>query len=426
MATNSDPIRDLFGQQKLSVLKNALNPQLDDLLFALEPHLGVEATDRMRNAPENAITELLTFVRRSKNPELVSEFRNMVLQTESIKPLLSVAAREDAKRYEGSGSTVEGPGVSGFATETKSPNSLGQNNVNEKKDSSPARSSTENKSGTGSFKLAELGWREIRTFQELEEVLKGVADGESGTVVVCTDEKQKPLSPQFHKALRAMAAGYRDNKALNFAVADLGNSKLRPVSNRFNIASPSVLVFFNSTFMRTEGEDIDGIRNHIQQCIHDIKSLPDTFDEIHLATSFVRELRPHLVHVLPHIERRAPLEFRVLLKTIQGTCGHFSRKGEPMMTCFTCSPNPFVRADFCTRCFDSSDHAGHKFQHSTAPSDDVYCDCGAMVGGTLVGVRCAKHKREHESASTTNGADIPPEIMMLHMLGMMGGLNMDH
>ncbi|PGH33385.1 E3 ubiquitin-protein ligase UBR1 [[Emmonsia] crescens] len=77
-------------------------------------------------------------------------------------------------------------------------------------------------------------------------------------------------------------------------------------------------------------------------------------------------------------------------------CGHIFKNGEASYHCMTCSTDDTCA--LCTRCFDSSDHTGHKYSISLSSGYNGCCDCGDEEAFKIP-VLCAIH------TATTRGAD---------------------
>lgn len=61
--------------------------------------------------------------------------------------------------------------------------------------------------------------------------------------------------------------------------------------------------------------------------------------------------------------------------------------------------------DYCAKCFDRAQHAGHRVVARASPNARCYCDCGAMSSGKLVGPQCKKHKAESPASNGDDGAE---------------------
>ncbi len=55
-------------------------------------------------------------------------------------------------------------------------------------------------------------------------------------------------------------------------------------------------------------------------------------------------------------------------------CGHIFKPGEATYSCRTCSTDD--TCCLCSRCYDSTDHAGHMVRISISPGNSGCCDCG--------------------------------------------------
>ncbi|PGH06925.1 hypothetical protein AJ79_06398 [Helicocarpus griseus UAMH5409] len=69
-------------------------------------------------------------------------------------------------------------------------------------------------------------------------------------------------------------------------------------------------------------------------------------------------------------------------------CGHIFKNGEASYHCSTCSIDDTCA--LCTRCFDSSDHTGHKYSISLSSGQNGCCDCGDEEA-FVIPVLCAIH-----------------------------------
>ncbi|KAH7104071.1 hypothetical protein BKA62DRAFT_36650 [Auriculariales sp. MPI-PUGE-AT-0066] len=404
MATISDPIRDLFGSLPFSRIQSALEPVLEDLFWALEPHLGQDVADRIRVCPQ-PVKELLFVVRRRKdNPALVAEFRSLVLQLDELRPYL---APDYQRRFNVSATFESENRRFGMRFSPQSgPNLALQANL---------------------LRLANLGWRKITKVVELEHEMNVIDENGHSTVVVFSDEMQKPLSADCCEKLRNLAFRYRNNSRVRFAYVDVNSIDRSALDRRLEITPPTTLIICNGGCWKTLGEDVDGIAENIRRSIDDLDSvkeyarqvfprppfgwsvtrgirlwrnLPEAVEGIILASRMKRDLRPHLVHVLPLIKDKAPHAYQPIATEIVGTCGSFARKGETIYTCFTCQPDRSTMVDICPQCFDPSDHVDHQFERRTTIKHDIFCDCGAMAAGKLVGIRCKKHKQERAEAES--------------------------
>lgn len=88
-------------------------------------------------------------------------------------------------------------------------------------------------------------------------------------------------------------------------------------------------------------------------------------------------------------------------------CGHVFKNGEASYRCMTCSVDETCA--LCSRCFDASDHTGHKYSVYVSSGHSGCCDCGDDEAFRLP-VNCAIHtdlegKAKKEKASAQLPAD---------------------
>ncbi|KAI9701807.1 MAG: hypothetical protein M1836_001151 [Candelina mexicana] len=94
-------------------------------------------------------------------------------------------------------------------------------------------------------------------------------------------------------------------------------------------------------------------------------------------------------------------------------CGHIFKSGEATYRCKTCSLDD--TCVLCSRCFDSSDHAGHMVYVSVSPGNSGCCDCGDLEAWR-VPVNCAIHTATEGQANSVDAkplqtASLPDELM---------------
>lgn len=77
-------------------------------------------------------------------------------------------------------------------------------------------------------------------------------------------------------------------------------------------------------------------------------------------------------------------------------CGHIFKSGEATYRCKTCTLDE--TCVLCSRCFESSDHAGHMVYVSISPGNSGCCDCGDAEAWKIP-VNCAIHTAETSSAA---------------------------
>ncbi|KAL2374829.1 hypothetical protein RJ035_004801 [Blastomyces gilchristii] len=96
-------------------------------------------------------------------------------------------------------------------------------------------------------------------------------------------------------------------------------------------------------------------------------------------------------------------------------CGHIFKNGEASYHCMTCSIDDTCA--LCTRCFDSSDHTGHKYSISLSSGYNGCCDCGDEEA-FKVPVLCAIHTEMPQdvegagkSSASSSAAQTPAELV---------------
>ncbi|KAK2800941.1 hypothetical protein FQN50_007916 [Emmonsiellopsis sp. PD_5] len=90
-------------------------------------------------------------------------------------------------------------------------------------------------------------------------------------------------------------------------------------------------------------------------------------------------------------------------------CGHIFKNGEASYHCQTCSIDDTCA--LCTRCFDSSDHTGHKYSISLSSGFNGCCDCGDEEAFKIP-VLCAIHtERPDAEGKGKNAVQTPPELV---------------
>ncbi|EEH19387.1 hypothetical protein PABG_01706 [Paracoccidioides brasiliensis Pb03] len=93
-------------------------------------------------------------------------------------------------------------------------------------------------------------------------------------------------------------------------------------------------------------------------------------------------------------------------------CGHIFKNGEASYHCMTCSTDDTCA--LCSRCFDSSDHTGHKYSISLSSGYNGCCDCGDEEAFKIP-VLCAIHTatadiEEKGKSSAQTPADLVESI----------------
>ncbi|EEH05824.1 E3 ubiquitin-protein ligase ubr11 [Histoplasma capsulatum G186AR] len=96
-------------------------------------------------------------------------------------------------------------------------------------------------------------------------------------------------------------------------------------------------------------------------------------------------------------------------------CGHIFKNGEASYHCMTCSTDDTCA--LCTRCFDSSDHTGHKYSISLSSGYNGCCDCGDEEAFKIP-VLCAIHtatprdtEGKGKSSSSSHAAQTPVDLV---------------
>ncbi|MCJ1446568.1 MAG: hypothetical protein MMC23_007073 [Stictis urceolatum] len=77
-------------------------------------------------------------------------------------------------------------------------------------------------------------------------------------------------------------------------------------------------------------------------------------------------------------------------------CGHIFKAGEATYRCQTCTVDD--TCVLCSRCYESSDHTGHRIQISISPGNSGCCDCGDAEAWRLP-VNCAIHSANASDSS---------------------------
>ncbi|KAH7104037.1 hypothetical protein BKA62DRAFT_768405 [Auriculariales sp. MPI-PUGE-AT-0066] len=454
MPPAADPIRDLFGSLSLTELQRILTPLEEDLLFALEPHLGDDTIERMRNA-SGTVREILSTIRRNKdNEELLSDIRSVVLQSESLQPYLTTDARREQANRPQPIRPAAAADVPAAVTVTRNPPpDLAPPAYTARRDAEPSLPRFIIRVGApDNLRLSQLGWPRI-TAADIRKELDTVDEDGRVTVVVFSNEETKPLSSAFCKLLRELSTRYPDRSVVRFTYVDLSQGDMIELCLRYDITVPAAFTICNGGFWRTKGADIDGLGADVRKGIADLQSvkvlarqsyprpplgwsvsrglrfwqaLPDDLDSILEMSRKKRDFRPLLIHTLPLIKDDAPISYKRVSRIVEGTCGNFARRGDTIYSCYTCQPTGSSFVDYCTHCFDRTDHIGHRYERRTAVKNDVYCDCGTWSGGKLMGVRCRQHCQalaRAESASDSDG--VPPEMRLAVVMAMMEALGRD-
>ncbi|KAI9673882.1 MAG: hypothetical protein M1817_002088 [Caeruleum heppii] len=86
-------------------------------------------------------------------------------------------------------------------------------------------------------------------------------------------------------------------------------------------------------------------------------------------------------------------------------CGHIFKSGEATYRCKTCSVDD--TCVLCSRCFDSSDHAGHMIFVSISPGNSGCCDCGDLEAWRRP-VNCAIHTALPDPSHPSMGSSSKP------------------
>lgn len=90
-------------------------------------------------------------------------------------------------------------------------------------------------------------------------------------------------------------------------------------------------------------------------------------------------------------------------------CGHVFKTGEASYRCLTCSTDESCA--LCSRCFDASDHTGHKHSVFVSSGHSGCCDCGDEEAFRIP-VNCAIHTDLGGSKGKEKaGPDIPADLM---------------
>ncbi|KAI9889496.1 MAG: hypothetical protein M1814_005279 [Vezdaea aestivalis] len=91
-------------------------------------------------------------------------------------------------------------------------------------------------------------------------------------------------------------------------------------------------------------------------------------------------------------------------------CGHIFKSGETTYRCRTCSLD--ATCVLCSRCFDSSEHAGHAVSLSVSPGNSGCCDCGDLEAWKIP-VACAIHTNfaESEGSQAFDGKTLPSTVI---------------
>ncbi|OAX77333.1 hypothetical protein ACJ72_08371, partial [Emergomyces africanus] len=97
-------------------------------------------------------------------------------------------------------------------------------------------------------------------------------------------------------------------------------------------------------------------------------------------------------------------------------CGHIFKNGEASYHCMTCSTDDTCA--LCTRCFDSSDHTGHKYSISLSSGYNGCCDCGdeeafkiPVLCAIHTATRDAEGKGKSSSSSSSSAAQTPADLV---------------
>lgn len=75
------------------------------------------------------------------------------------------------------------------------------------------------------------------------------------------------------------------------------------------------------------------------------RMLPKTVQGIRFAARMRREVRPLLLHTLPHVRARDPEACDTLQRSVRGVCGHYNAQGETIHTCMCVQSAREARAD---------------------------------------------------------------------------------
>ncbi|KZV90083.1 hypothetical protein EXIGLDRAFT_794902 [Exidia glandulosa HHB12029] len=368
---------------------------MDDILWAIEDALGEEIFERIKNAQRPSRDLVFTLRKRKDDVVLADDFQAAVLEIESLHEVLTATARQLLPK------------------------------VNEEESGTH-----ENVTSRGdAITFASIGLQEIKSPDVLRQEISRVERGNGVSVILFSNEKSSPTSSNFHTGLRKLV---REFPSVKFMHASCDNFEMGLLARSLDIKCPTTLTFVKDGHRRTRGEDIDEIKDDITNALADLRRartaptvqdkrhprpppdwseqkalafwrmLPKSVPGILLAARMRREVRPLLLHTLPHVRTRDPDSARILEKSaVSGVCGHYSVEGETIHTCLTCDDDSPV--DYCEKCYDRGQHVGHRVMTRPAPHGRCYCDCGTLANGKPLGPQCQKHKQEGD-VSTMRGS----------------------
>ncbi|EJD44177.1 hypothetical protein AURDEDRAFT_185197 [Auricularia subglabra TFB-10046 SS5] len=409
-APSADVVKELFGARPLSQLLDALDPVMEDVLWAIETSVGEETLGRITAAPRPARELLQVLRQRREDRALADDFRGVVLQIDGLRALLVPAVRRMASTGHESSSGSD-------------------SNAGGKQKLPP---------------LASLGFVELPTPDALRKEIAEVEKGHRVSVVVFANEKSSPLSVNFREKLRVLRI---EKPSVKFFFADTVRFEMGLLARSLNINCPTTLTFAKDGHRRTKGEDIGEIRDDIENALNDLRRpkpsrsptvdkryprpppgwnesvaltfwrmLPSSVQGIQVAARIRREVRPLLLHTLPYVQSRDSASHRALQGSVKGVCGHWSLEGEKIHSCMTCNEDSAV--DYCSHCFERSQHPGHTIVTRSAANGRCYCDCGTMASGKSLGVQCQKHKSEGDTSAAPSDLN---DMFAAMVVSAMGG-----
>ncbi|KAI3342964.1 hypothetical protein F4824DRAFT_125561 [Ustulina deusta] len=121
------------------------------------------------------------------------------------------------------------------------------------------------------------------------------------------------------------------------------------------------------------------------------------------------------------LTQRGPLKLREAQGALEGAeyteaargkaCGHIFRAGEATYGCKTCSTDD--TCCLCSKCFHSTDHAGHMVRISISPGNSGCCDCGDPEAWKLP-MFCtihSEHDKERAKGKEKEAALLPDDLV---------------
>jgi len=124
------------------------------------------------------------------------------------------------------------------------------------------------------------------------------------------------------------------------------------------------------------------------------------------------------------LTRRGPLKLREAQGAVEGAeyteaargkaCGHIFKAGEATYTCKTCSTDD--TCCLCSKCFDSTDHAGHMVRINISPGNSGCCDCGDPEAWKIP-MFCTIHSEHAQEQAKGKGKEAPllPDDLVAHI-----------